>query len=175
MEHVFAVLGIKPNVNSIGSVWEPACGEGHISGVLEEYTGPVFATDVFDYSSGSPGKSPPGWLRVHDFFHASADIPAVNWIITNPPFESATLFVIRALEIACEEAVREEHTAFGKVAGAAGCVPVDENSEQYYAWMKARGPDGMPPVDVIRSTNGKERRVIWFPTLYPWPTNDERG
>jgi hypothetical protein len=65
-----------------------------------------------------------------------------------------------------EEAVRDQYTAFGTTALAAGCVPVFENSKPYQAWVEHRGSDGMPPVDVIRS-DGAERRVVWFPSLYP--------
>lgn len=75
------------------SVWEPACGEGHIAEVLREYTDDIIATDVYDY----------GYGRVYDFLKqkllAADDRP--DWIITNPPFGDKTeAFVLRSLEYA---------------------------------------------------------------------------
>lgn len=75
------------------SVWEPACGEGHIAEVLREYTDDIIATDVYDY----------GYGQVYDFLKqkllAADDRP--DWIITNPPFGDKTeAFVLRSLEYA---------------------------------------------------------------------------
>ena len=72
------------------SVWEPACGEGHMAEVLTDYAATVIASDIFDYGYGD----------VLDFFNVT-DPPGVDWIITNPPFEKkAEAFVLRALELA---------------------------------------------------------------------------
>ncbi len=83
-------------------VWEPACGEGHMSGVLMETGADVMATDVFDYSSD--GRSPPGWARVGDFLALAprAVEQAPDWIISNPPFteDKAELFILNALDLA---------------------------------------------------------------------------
>lgn len=81
------------------SAWDPACGEGHMTGVLEEYPIAVVGTDIFDYSDGS--KMPPCWLRKQDFLDKKAEAPVVDWIVTNPPFGDKTEpFVLRALELA---------------------------------------------------------------------------
>ncbi len=80
------------------TIWEPACGEGHISGVLQQYGLDVDATDVFDYSQD--GRSPPGWTGTCDFLNE--DLLAehgASWIITNPPFGDLSLqFALRAIE-----------------------------------------------------------------------------
>ncbi len=87
-EHVLPHL----SVTNLGSVWEPACGEGHIAEVLAEYASPVHATDIFDYGCGNP---------VLDFLSEEADRYVANWIITNPPFgDNAIKFVDRALSLA---------------------------------------------------------------------------
>ncbi len=79
-------------------VWEPACGEGHITGVLWDYAGIVCGTDVFDYSVD--GRSAPAWLRPLDFL-TDEPLQAYDWVITNPPFgDKALPFVNRALEVA---------------------------------------------------------------------------
>lgn len=97
VEDVLPQLGVDL---ASASVWEPACGEGHISGVLEEYAREVAATDIYDYSL--EGRSPPGWRGAGDFLAAPpTDFGRFDWIITNPPFEDrAIAFVQHALDLA---------------------------------------------------------------------------
>jgi len=81
--------------------WEPACGEGHMAGVLCEYSDDVVATDIAGY--GSAEGSPPGWSGRHDFLDAAylGPQPPADWIITNPPFGELSLaFALKALELA---------------------------------------------------------------------------
>ena len=88
MERVFPHLGIAPS----GMIWEPAAGEGHMSGVLAEY-GQVRATDIHNYG--------PRLDAVDDFLDQSIAVPDADWIVTNPPFgDKAVPFVLRALELA---------------------------------------------------------------------------
>lgn len=86
---------------AIDRIWEPACGQGHISEVLREGQGDdgemdVWATDVFDYGAQD---------EILDFlnFNIGESESAYNasWIITNPPFgDKAVQFVLRALDLA---------------------------------------------------------------------------
>lgn len=74
----------------IRSVWEPACGGGHMAEVIREYDIPtVFATDIHDY----------GYGQVMDFLADPRPGVQVDWIITNPPYghDRAEKFAIRAL------------------------------------------------------------------------------
>jgi hypothetical protein len=79
-----------------GSVWEPACGEGHMLKVIEEYTDRADGSDIHDYG-GMGADSVIDFLNAHDLDHIKYD-----WIITNPPFaEKATeRFILRALDLA---------------------------------------------------------------------------
>lgn len=88
VEHVLPHLGVR----DLGSVWEPACGEGHMAEVLREYCDDVRASDVFEY----------GYGEILDFLESGRVLwPTAEWIITNPPFnEKAIQFVIRARELA---------------------------------------------------------------------------
>jgi hypothetical protein len=72
------------------TVWEPACGEGHMAEVLAEYFGDVVASDIHDYGYG------------HTANFLGDIVPSTDdWIITNPPFgKDAEAFVLRALEFA---------------------------------------------------------------------------
>lgn len=63
------------------TIWEPACGQGHMVEVMRERGYDVVATDI---QSGT------------DFL--TADLPqGVKWIITNPPFKVSERFIKRCL------------------------------------------------------------------------------
>lgn len=68
-----------------GLIWEPACGEGHISKVLEANGYNVHSSDIIDR----------GYGEQFDFF--SSDFVSEN-IITNPPYSKALEFVLKAKE-----------------------------------------------------------------------------
>jgi hypothetical protein len=89
-KHVLPQIGVL----DVGSVWEPACGEGHMAKVIAEFMQPgepVTATDLFDYGFGTAGYD----------FTGPASI-RTDWIITNPPFNAAIEFAKLGLERAAE-------------------------------------------------------------------------
>ena len=72
-----------------GKIWEPACGCGNISKVLESLEYDVISTDLYDRGYGKSGV---------DFL--TAELPTeVITIITNPPYNIADDFVKHAMEI----------------------------------------------------------------------------
>jgi ParB-like chromosome segregation protein Spo0J len=77
------------------SLWEPACGEGHMAEVLREYGCDVIASDVFDYGYGD---------RTLDFLTELESGPEFgnhDFIVTNPPFgDKGEAFVLQALKLA---------------------------------------------------------------------------
>lgn len=68
-------------------IWECACGEGHISKVLERHGYQVMSTDLIDRGYGTGGV---------DFL--TSDIRYDGDIITNPPYKYAREFVEHAIE-----------------------------------------------------------------------------
>jgi hypothetical protein len=72
-----------------GDVWEPACGEGHLSKVLESRGYSVKSTDLIDRGYGAAGQD---FLAIDNIFFDGN-------IITNPPYRYATEFVEKALSI----------------------------------------------------------------------------
>lgn len=69
-------------------VWEPACGQGHLSRVLEASGRIVRSTDLIDRRFGESGV---------DFLTTTG-----VWdgdILTNPPFKISTQFIIHALDL----------------------------------------------------------------------------
>jgi hypothetical protein len=78
-----------------GLVWEPAAGAGHMAEVLRESFANVYASDVHDYGVGYPVGSFVG----DGFALDRARCPQrPDWLITNPPFNLASEFLVRALE-----------------------------------------------------------------------------
>jgi hypothetical protein len=86
-EHVLPA--IEPGAELL-TAFDPACGEGHMALALADYFSLVHASDIFDYGFG----------QVADFLHPDDEPPAADWIFTNPPFNLAGDFVIRALQLA---------------------------------------------------------------------------
>lgn len=73
-------------------IFEPACGKGHISQILELYGHQVISTDLVDRGFGVGGI---------DFLSDNVyDSLPYDAVITNPPFKCATQFVEKALKIA---------------------------------------------------------------------------
>jgi hypothetical protein len=73
------------NLNSC-RVWEPACGDGAMSKVIEEYGNTVYSTDL--RSEGVYGKGGVDFLK--------SEYPA-DAIITNPPFNVSEDFIVHAV------------------------------------------------------------------------------
>lgn len=70
-------------------IWEPACGEGHMSKRLEELGKEVYSTDLYNRGFGSGGI---------DFLECGDSVSPDTDIITNPPYKFAREF--------CEQAIR---------------------------------------------------------------------
>ncbi len=66
------------------TIWEPACGEGHMASALAE-SFDVAASDIHPFGYGGTA----------DFLDEGADASAfaADWIVTNPPFRTAGDFI----------------------------------------------------------------------------------
>ena len=147
------------------SVWEPACGQGHMAHGLKDYFGRVEASDIHPF----------GYGRVCDFLDAEPREPCVDWIVTNPPFNRAGAFLERGLlearrgvALLCRIAFLEGAARYWplfeaknrltlcavfseRLAMTLGQWDPDANSATCYAWflfMKGADPlpvTGIPP------------------------------
>ena len=72
------------------SIWECACGEGHIAKVLESNGYSVISTDLIDRGYGEGGI---------DFLAQTENRGNCSDIVTNPPYKLALEFAQHALEI----------------------------------------------------------------------------
>lgn len=72
-------------------VWEPACGQGHLSKRLESLGHDVYSSDLVDRGYGD----------VLDFLSWDADMHKGEFpcILTNPPYKYATEFIIKAIDL----------------------------------------------------------------------------
>jgi len=71
------------------NIWEPACGEGHLSKRLIELGKTVISTDLIDRGYGIPNS---------DFINSPCAAGGAD-IITNPPYKYAQEFVERSIEL----------------------------------------------------------------------------
>jgi hypothetical protein len=78
-----------------GTIWEPACGDGAISKVIQEFiqdgfckASKVVSSDLHKHGYGTSGK---------DFLKARR---TVDCIVTNPPYSLATEFIVHARKLA---------------------------------------------------------------------------
>lgn len=70
-----------------GSIWEPACGDGEMSEVLQRKGNRVFSSDLYDRSFGEVGV---------DFLESNEQFDNV---VTNPPYNSAESFIHHARKV----------------------------------------------------------------------------
>lgn len=70
------------------NIWEPACGQGHLSERLKEYGYEVHSTDLVDRGYGTGNVN-----------FLTYDEPWNGDILTNPPYKFAKEFIEHALEI----------------------------------------------------------------------------
>lgn len=70
------------------TVWEPACGDGAMSKTLEKYVRSVVSTDIRESGYGLSGI---------DYLNNTLANKDVDAVITNPPFNTAELFIRKAL------------------------------------------------------------------------------
>lgn len=87
-EAVEALLSVE---KFIGDIWEPACGDGAISKVLEREHN-VVSSDLNDYGFGESGVD----------FLMEQELQAQS-IVTNPPYKNATDFVRHAIRLGAKK------------------------------------------------------------------------
>ena len=76
-----------------GKIWEPACGDGAMSKVMESQGYEVYSTDLINRGYGQSGI---------DFL---LERQKFDNIVTNPPFSLAMEFTLKALELARNKVV----------------------------------------------------------------------
>jgi len=84
----WATHALIDNEKFTGDIWEPACGDGAMSEVLEQAIPGVRSSDLYNRGFGEPGI---------DFLTATA---RAGNIVTNPPYNCAEGFVANGLKLA---------------------------------------------------------------------------
>lgn len=85
------------------SCWEPACGEGHMARPLAEAFEWVRVSDVHRYFDGH---------ELLDFVFFADREPAVDFVVSNPPFKLAQAFIETALKVASRGVAMLVRSAF---------------------------------------------------------------
>lgn len=137
------------------TVWEPACGRGHMSRVLAEYAGNVVASDIEDRGHGQVFD----FLTLEGLGLGAPPFGHVDWVVTNPPFSELHRFLIAALSVAKRgvamlgrlqmlEGVERWQSVYQPYDGQLtvapfverlpmeeGCVAPDTSTATAYAWL----------------------------------------
>lgn len=100
--HPMALEIFAPHFPIHHKVWEPSCGEGHLSKWLAAHGHDVLSTDLVNRGYGIGGM---------DFFKIDRNSQLLKgWsegetfdILTNPPYKYATEFVLHALDVIPED------------------------------------------------------------------------
>lgn len=139
-----------------GNVWEPACGNGAISTVLEEQGYNVLSTDLIYRGEGIGGIN-----------FLERDVRCDN-IITNPPYKIAEEFIRKALDCSNRKTVMLLRLAFleGQRRGS-GLFTEHPPSK---VWVSCKRMT-MYPSDGDYGTNGGTIAMAW----YVWDKSDTSG
>lgn len=132
------------------TVGDPACGEGHMAAVLQEFVdSEVWASDIFPYGFGEVG----------DFLDDGYK-PPVDWWVMNPPFNKSVEFVEAALT----------HPAAKAAIGVAALVRL--------SWLETEGRVKFfrrfpPHLVLIHADRVPMHKGVWKPrgstaTAYCW-------
>jgi hypothetical protein len=147
------------------SVWECACGAGHMAHGLKDYFARVIATDRYPWRV-APRDGAAGFRAdyLYDFLGDPMEPPEADWIFTNPPFAHAEAFVAAALQRARRGVAMLCRLAFLESQGREpllyGALPVT-----VIAPFIDRLPMHQGRWDPQGSTAGS---YSWFVWLQPW-------
>lgn len=99
-EHVVSNM-----IDSHHTCLEPACGAGHMVRPLHEYFSSVRASDIVDYGYGD----------IQDFLKRERG--SFDWVITNPPFNRAEVFIKHGIRFARRGVAMLVRTSFLESVG----------------------------------------------------------
>lgn len=133
-----------------GGIWEPACGDGAISKVLQEAGHEVVSTDLVDRGYGVSGVD----------FLMERTTPCRS-IVTNPPFKLATDFVRRALSL---EPTPHKVAMLLKIGFLEGPTKSDLHSLLSRVWVIRRRVTFLKNGQQFSRSNGKGgiHTYAWF-------------
>jgi len=106
----WATFALIENEKFSGDIWECACGDGSMSGVLEETDCMVRSSDLYDRGFGEAGI---------DFLEARS---RARNIVTNPPYNAAEGFVANGTKLAVRKFALLLRLAFLEGANRANTI-----------------------------------------------------
>jgi hypothetical protein len=140
------------------SVWEPACGRGHMARPLAENFGTVHASDIHPYGYGA----------VYDFLKEGFPDPTgggeTDAIITNPPFKLAEQFATPAIKRAKVLVALIVRNGFLESSGRYDRL-FKPNAPSAVLQFTERVPMVKGRCDPKASTATSYAWVVWFPAI----------
>ena len=139
-----------------GSIWEPACGEGHISRVLQRHGHRVISTDLIERGFGTSGI---------DFLKTSGT-PKFRNIVTNPPYSD------KLIPAFWQHALSFTRRTGGTVAMLVNDVAL--HHERSFPELMKNPPTDIFALDRIMCLpNGKEPQFKYAKQFYYWIVHEQ--
>lgn len=129
---------------------EPCCGRGHMSKVLDEFFLDVKSADAFYYGYGA----------VEEFISTPYEPASFDWVITNPPFNQAEAFILKALDIATEGVAVIVRTVFTETVGRYNRL-FTPNPPAIVAQFAERVPMVKGRIDITATTATGYCWIVW--------------
>lgn len=157
-EPVWAVQALLSAERFAGRGWDPACGSGTIPTVGYQFELDVIGSDIVDRAGGR--------FPVRDFLDTGYDDPAdIAFIVTNPPFNHAELFIERALKVARQKAAFLVRLAF--LEGQGRRERIFDRLPLARVWVYSRRIS-MPPGDLDVEAKGGAVAFAWIVFEHGW-------
>jgi hypothetical protein len=133
-----------------GPVWEPACGNGAMSDVLEAAGLPVYSTDLHDHGYGQGGVD----------FLTQPRLRGAESIVTNPPFRLALEFAEHALRLGARKVALFGRLGF--LEGAARHDRLFSTSPPSRIWIFSRRVVLRSGIDPVNGPKVEQMAFAWF-------------
>lgn len=132
-DHVTEALLSRERFN--GTVWEPACGAGDMSRVIEAHGYDVRSTDLFNHGYGAAGI---------DFTTQTVLDPLIGAVVTNPPFRMAEEFVQTCFRLEVPKFAMFQRLSFIEGKGRYARIFSDRPPSRIWAFVErvTLGPAG---------------------------------
>jgi hypothetical protein len=135
------------------TVWEPACGDGAISRVLEAAGHAVLSTDLYDRGYGTTGVD---FLAVRD---------RCENVITNPPFRHAEEFAAHARRLARRKVAMLLRLAWPEGVGRYERIYSKDPPTRVFVFSQR--------IHFTRGGSGGRRRIFGGMVAFMWMVRDK--
>jgi len=130
-----------------GRVWEPCCGAGAVTIVMQRHGYDVTSTDIADHGFGAPGV---------DFLSCQTLPDGCRSIVTNPPYGDARS--LKGQEKSAMAMLRFVHHALGLTASRQGQLALLVRLQ----WIAGKRASALMSAGPFAAVVALTRRIHWF-------------